>query len=267
MTDHYFYTPNFDMSKFYICILKKPGYALLHLAVFITQITAEENNEKWSILGSFGFESHYVVSGVKTANESFQPNIEVTRDFLTIGLWSNLPLIDDSDNFVDEHRIYASTGFLPYKLLTINLGGTYYWFPNDGSNPNRTREFNFSAAFDNLLNPAIQFNYDFDLEQTELILAFEHEWSLEKFIRNFSLNISTAFGYLRAEDSDSNQTPGTMADGYLYIELITNVNYSINHFSNISLGPRFATNNNGESRNIGGHMTHLWWGISASLTY
>ena len=251
------------MSKYSICLLKSITFG----TILITQVAATNTDKQWNAFGSIGFESDYVVSGVKAANESFQPNVEVSYNAFTAGIWSNLPLDNESGNFVDEHRIYAFWTFQPFDCLAIDAGGTHYSFPNDFSNPNRTNELNFLATFDEFLSPSFGFNYDFNLRQTELILAFEHEWSLEKLIRNLSLNASIAFGYLNAGDPDSDQTPGRIADSYLYIESILNIIYSVNDYSHISLGPRFATNNNGASRNIGGHETHLWWGASAAFSY
>ena len=139
------------MSKYNFYLIKIKTFISLSITLLFTQAAAVNNNkQQWNALGSIGFESHYVVSGVKAADESFQPNAEAAYSGFTIGLWSNLPLDNESGTFVDEHRIYAFWTFQPTKRLTVDAGGTYYWFPNDFSNPNRTREFNFLATF--LLN-------------------------------------------------------------------------------------------------------------------
>jgi hypothetical protein len=219
------------------------------------------------------FASMYVTSGAQGAYASLQPNIELEYYGFYAGIWANLPFDSQPNNpngpFNDEYDIYAGygIGLLEDDLLTASLGGTYYWYPESGSTPNRTWEINFGLIADVFLTPGIEVNYDFNLKQLELIIVSSYDYDLSPYtVDGLGVSVGAAFGYLQAEDADSDQVPGTPQDSYFYVELALDLTWAYNDNFLVYAGPRFSTNDNGAS-NLAGRATNVWWGVGANLSF
>lgn len=220
-----------------------------------------------------GYESMYVSSGAQAAYGSFQSSVELGYAGFTASLWANNPLDTQRSNpagpFSPEYRIYGGyeTGITDW--LSASAGFTYYFYTEKGAVPNRTRELNVALGFDLPIETALEYNYDFDLQQHEIALVLGYEYMLDEVlpIKGFSLAAAAAVGYLHADKPESDQGPANQpSDGYTYFQSALDVVYT--HKSSVRLyaGPRFATNNNGSS-NIAGRETNVWWGCGASIAF
>lgn len=220
--------------------------------------------EGFSISTALGFESEYVSSGAFGAHESLQPALEIAYREFAFGWFMNNPIDDDNN---DEHDFWASYTRELCEYSELTVGVTYYLYPKTGSTPNRTREFNLSFAYDTFLNPELAFNHDFDLEQTEWVLAVSHSFVLDSICPRLNLETGVAVGYLNAEDADSDQVAGKTQNGYAYAEANVDLVYAIKDNLTFSFGPRVATNNDGKINNVGKHESRLWWGTQLSATW
>ena len=182
-------------------------------------------------------------------------------------MFSHLPINDEANTYRDRYDMSIAYAFDVYEAVTLSLGGSYYWYPELGSNPNRTREVNVGLEWDTFLSPTLAYNYDFDLDQSELILGGSYAWMLESISSDLGLETSAAVAYFYSADPDSDQTPGQSADGYFYGEAAADFTHPLGDRLLFSIGPRVSTNNNGTPKNNGGHESHLWLGTSVTAEF
>lgn len=216
---------------------------------------------------AIGYESQDMQSGVEAANHSLFPLLELYYHTFSFAALGRLPMDNDNNTFQDRYDFSLATSHELTETAAVAIGATYYWYPDKGANPNRTREFNFEVAFDYLLEPSVIFNYDIDLEQSEIILAAGHTVPLDFVHHKLELALAAEVAYLQADDPDSDQTVGKSPNGYAFAGAQADFLYHITESATFSIGSRVATNNDGQSNNPGGHETNFWVGSSLSVTF
>lgn len=222
---------------------------------------------------SIGYESMYVSSGAQAAYASLQPSIELGYMGFTAGMWANNPLDSQQNNpngpFNAEYQFFITYSLQTTDWLHLDLGFTYYLFPEQGSTPNRTRELNFALVFDVFLSPTLAYNYDFDLRQNEVALTLEHEQSLSQWLpfEGLSVGAFATLGYINTGRPESDQGPdGQTSQDYIYGEIAVDFIYTYKENIRFYAGPRFASNGNGEN-NLAGRNNNFWWGIGSSIEF
>lgn len=223
--------------------------------------------KQWSGYISSGVESQFMESGARTANSVIISEAELSYKNLSAGVTAQNPVKKQNNQFFDKYNLYSFYTWNVSEIISLDTGGTYYWYPKNGATPNRTREINLNLAFDYFLSPSIGYNYDTDLLQHEVVLGSEYTLSLEKMLPGLAFVPSMSIGYLHADDPDSNQVAGKTPDGYVYVESVNNLTYTFNNSWNVAVGPRFSTNNNGKNKNLGGHSSHVWWGATLTTEF
>lgn len=125
-----------------------------------------------SVTTTWAYESAYVFRGVQFAENSFQPDINVSYGGWNAGAWVNLPIGDDNVSYGDELDLYGSYSFQATELIGASVGITYYAFPDassgffdayeedsgDGAN---TVEIFASASFAAPFGPSLTVYHDF----------------------------------------------------------------------------------------------------------
>jgi len=225
-----------------------------------TAASSAASLEEVSVEGSFGYVTKYVTSGAQAAEDSFQPEVVLGYENWSAGVWANLA-VENRDNYGDEYNFFIAYAHPLSEKLEASAGLTYYYFPQDYAVPSRTRELNLGLAADYPGAPALYFNYDLDLEQSEIGIEAGHAWEIAD---GWTFELGAAIGYLHADDADSDQVPGSPSDGYAYAEAAANLVYTINDSLALTAGPRFAINNNGDG-NMNGDEDDFWFG--AMLTW
>lgn len=224
-------------------------------------------NDNFTYSIGLGFESMYVCSGNQLAYSTFVP--EVALDYRGIYFVATAFMPFKTDYYKNEYNLSLGYALEIEEIVTLSVGGTYYWFPDDNSGISRTRELNTSVTANVLLSPTLVFNYDFDLQQREFILELSHTFDLSSLtgVEGLGIDAYGCYGYLNADDATAGTTTPKEKDGYGYVQLAANVVYEVNDALSLYAGPRFAYNNNGKDKNMNENGSKVWFGLGASWSY
>ena len=124
--------------------------------------------------------SDYVFRGVSLADTAVQPYVEASVGNFTVGAWASTGFGDTSVAAADEIDLYASYSVPLESSLSLDLGVTYYHYPQGGglfsTNDGASGSYEFSAAlgFDAPLAPSVAAYYDVTLEAFTLEGAIGH---------------------------------------------------------------------------------------------
>jgi len=263
-----------------IATLAAAGAATASYADFLSDL---------SISGTFDFETQYVFRASKLASQSFQPSVEfgypVIGGDLYAGVWTNQPIANaqaptglpgqiaqiPQGNEID---FYAGYAYPVTDIFTLDLGATYYWypeaasgigapffppFPTGGGAINHTTEVYFGVSADVLLSPAVYFYYDFDLEQTLIEFSIGYSLDLGEYLGAEGLSFDTGayLGILNTGDTSGgaatnfilNPLPGGGSgyeNGYTYGGVTGDLVYAFNENVSGSIGVRWSINNDGD---------------------
>ncbi len=204
---------------------------------------------------SFAYESEYVFRGVQFADSSFQPSVEISYNSFNIGTWLNTPIVDPGAQFLNEVDFHGGFGFDLGEQLSLDIGLTYYWFPEEPSADLRTHEVFFGLGFDLAANPEIYFYYDFDLDTFTIEGALGHSIALGQSPDSpASVDFGAYLGYVSPRSEDSGFYYGGTAD----------LTYAFTPNASISFGIRTSGIENGISN---GRTGNFWWSISFSTGF
>ncbi len=199
---------------------------------------------------SFAYESEYVFRGVQFADESFQPSVEIGYGTFYIGTWVNTPIVDRDAQFLNEIDFYGGFGFDLGERLSLDIGLTYYWFPEEPSSDSQTREAFAGFVFDLPASPELYFFYDFDLDTFTIEAAVGHSISLGSSTDSpLSLDLGATLGYVHPKSGTSGAYYGGSAD----------LSYALSPNNSFSFGVRTSGIERGISN---GRTGNLWWGMS-----
>ncbi|MGF1485075.1 MAG: hypothetical protein ACFBZ8_12005 [Opitutales bacterium] len=264
--------------------------ATIALASSMVGITAQAqvpSLEDLSVSGSFVFESEYIFRGARLNSESFQPQVEfglpLYKGNLYAGVWTNLPISqnDSTGDIGNEVDPYIGFAMPVTDIITVDVGFTYFWFPEDPvtTGVDRTREVYVGIQADVadlvFVTPAVYFYYDFDLEQTLVEGSLGYTLDLEDIagVPGVAIDLAAYVGWLQTDDTSAGQGGGGSENGYVYGGGSADLVYSLNENIAFSLGVRAAANNDGDDPgNVGpanglGSSQSFWWGGSASFSY
>ncbi len=233
--------------------------------------------------GTFDFESQYVFRSIKLSGPSFQPGLEVGYPVLGgdlyAGMWAAVPVTADRslltfpNDRINEVDFYIGYAYPVTDMFTVDVGFTYYWYPNMPANfgIGQSREIYAGVSADVLLSPAVYFYYDFDYEQTVLEFSVGYSLDLAEYagVNGLSLDLGAYFGLLNASNADP--LGAKRNDGYSYGGGTADLIYAISENLAVSVGMRVSHNNEGQqsqlnSMNRGGE-TQFWWGASVGFAY
>ncbi|MBI1364624.1 MAG: hypothetical protein GC153_01530 [Alphaproteobacteria bacterium] len=196
-----------------------------------------------TISTTVGFETRYVFRGVQLADFSAQPAVTVGYKGFYGGAWFNLPVAENTAWVTPGLREMDLNGGYSAELnkfVTVDIGLTYYTYPQlasgffdvyeedkSGLGANTLEPyigFSFSAP----LSPSIYFYHDVYLDTTTFQGGVSHSFPLEG---KFSLDLSGALGYV------IDDTPGT---DYLYGSASANVSYPLTDNASFYVGARYG---------------------------
>ena len=141
------------------------------LALSLTAMsTACFAGDDLSVSVTVDYVTDYVFRGVSLADTAIQPGVEVSKGDFTVGGWYSTGIGDTSIAALDEFDLYADYGFSLSEAVSLNVGATYYHYPQGGSflqtkdGAAGTYEVYASLGFDTALSPTVTAYYDFTLE-------------------------------------------------------------------------------------------------------
>lgn len=205
----------------------------------------------------FAFESEYSFRGSKLGGPSLQPGMEIGVKDAYFGTWMSMPLNRGrimggaEENEVD---FYAGYVFALNDMVELDIGYTYYWFPDGGGSE---REPYIGAAFDVFLDPAIYLFYETEGEIFTAELSGGYAFDLEEIgLAGFELDLGAYLGFIADTDE---------SEDYFYYGLSADVVYALNEVTTFSIGPRLAGNSDDD---LGGEpQQQLWWGTAVSMAF
>ena len=197
-----------------------------------------------SISGTFAYESEYVFRGLQFADESFQPSVEigypVADGNIYAGIWVNDPISAGNGNAqggTQEIDFYGGFAY-PIDVVTLDVGFTYYWFPQNetsggdtfkvddfkdfvagdqdefaAANIDQTQEVFIGASAeipDFPVSPALYFYYDFALEAVTVEASVGYSYDLGEAVGvdGIAIDTSAYVGVVDANDANGNLDSG-----------------------------------------------------------
>lgn len=144
--------------------------ALLSTAAFAPTAFAQDV----SVSTSVDFVTEYIFRGTQLGETSIQPGVEVSVGDFTVGGWFSTGVGETSVFAGDEFDLYASYSVGLSDLVGLDVGATYYHYPQGGSffetedgNAGSYEVF-AGLSFDTVFAPSVTAYYDFTLESFTL---------------------------------------------------------------------------------------------------
>ena len=106
--------------------MKKLILILAAAAAGLSLRAEEAAASSYSVTVDFPYASKYVFRGVQYAKQSLQPSVEVATGNFTIGIWTNQPITDNTDNELD---FYAGFGIPLNDAWKVDAGVCLYYYP------------------------------------------------------------------------------------------------------------------------------------------
>ena len=227
----------------------------IKILAFVTVILLCVGNlfAQLSISSTFAFESEYVFRGVQFADESFQPSVELSHGGFYIGTWVNQPIVDPGAAFLNEVDFYGGYGFSLGEVISVDIGATYYWFPEEPTSADETREPFIGLSADVLFTPTVYFYYDFDLDTFTAELSASHSIELSDTLEGSTLDIGIYGGFV---------VPDTGGGDYNYFGGSIDWGYAFTEYASFSIGIRFTATDISAARD-----SNFWWGAGFSAGF
>lgn len=236
--------------------MKKNLFALG--AAALMAVPALSAQDELSVTSSLALESSYMFRGVKLAEITYFPSVDVAYGNAYAGLWAALPTDTDESNEVD---LYAGYGFALSDLVSLDVGLTYYNYPSADDVPgviDETLEFYAGVAFDAPLSPSVYVYYDKDLE----VLTFEGSagYSFE-LAEDVTFDLSGAIGYATSDEDGY--------EDYSYAVATAGFSYTINDAASVSIYGSYsvASEDYDATSDWKADDNELWFGVSVSTGF
>ena len=212
-------------------------------------VASAANAQDLSITSTVGYESVYVFRGVELADDIFHGSVDLSYADFYAGIWTAQPITGSQANEVD---FYAGYGFAISDLVSLDVGGTLYYYPEAGSGDETTFEAYIGAAFDVMLSPAAYLYYDFDLEIITLEASAGYSIPLSDAT---SFDLGAYAGYQNAGDSDNyNFDDSPEGDQHWYTGATAEVSYSFSENASGAIGIRATLSDQADDE--------FYWGAS-----
>lgn len=165
--------------------MKKFTFAAALLAATAMAPTAFAQDSEISVSTGVDYVSQYVFRGVSFADDAVQPYAELSYGDFTVGGWFSTGVGENSIAAGDEIDLYAGYSVPLNSSISLDLGATYYHFPQGGSffstdgGSAGTYEVSASVGFGDVpLSPAVTAYYDFTLEAFTLAGDVSHSFAI-----------------------------------------------------------------------------------------
>lgn len=222
------------------------------------------------------FESRYVFRGVQYAETSMQPAVTLKKGGFRLGAWFNLPVGDD-DNVVpangEELDLVIGYSAPLSDLVTIDVGLTYYVFPEamsgfgdfyeedgDGLGINTLEPF-VGFSFAAPLAPSIYFYRDFMYDTFTVQGAVNHSFPVSG---KLSFDLGATLGYVIDDAGGEDYVYGVASAGFsLPLSDAAKATAGVRYGgSDIPGGSLVDDSVAGTTKSDG-----LWWGVGLSVSF
>ncbi|NRA27948.1 MAG: hypothetical protein HRU10_11960 [Opitutales bacterium] len=215
-------------------------------AIVAAFAVASASAQELSISTTVGYESTYIFRGAELADDIFHGSVDFAYGDFYAGIWTAQPITESQANEID---FYAGYGVAVSDLVSLDFGGTIYYYPEAGSGDESTFEAYIGAAFDVLASPAIYVYYDFDLEWVTVEGSVGYSIPLSE---EASFDLGGYIGYIDGDDIDGGYYVGATAD----------ISYTFTDYASGSIGIRVSDLDD----DLGGDG-EFYWGASFSAGF
>jgi len=213
------------------------------------------------------FESEYIFRGFQEGRRVYQSSVDAALPMgagtLYTEAWGSFPVQGAAQGWNELNLIAGYS--VPVELVNIDVGFTYYWFPERGfiADRNREKEVYVGVGFDTILNPEIYVFHNFSIDAWIVEASIGHNYPLDEVL---SLDLRAKAGTAKASDMNSDQSPGKPSESWNYYQLSADLVYALNEITTLSVGGRFAKIQ-GEPADYTPSTDQLWWGGSISMAF
>lgn len=209
--------------------MKKIAALLLAAATSLASLNAQAESS-YNITVDFPFVSEYVFRGIKFADESIQPSIELAVDDFYIGMWTSQPV---SDNIANEFDFYLGYGVALNDTWSVDFGATYYYYPETPSGDEQFEPYvGLAGDLGSGFSGSAYYYYETEFEVSTFQFDLGYSVAIDD---SSSLDLGATYGYVTASGGGD----------YSYYGVSGTFNYALNDNSGIYAGVVYADNDIG----------------------
>lgn len=208
------------------------------------------------------YESENVIWGTKTAQETFLPEfVWLGPLFGGEGYTSVKGIIPLQSGATQQMFIYGGWRYNLTPKFDIDIGGNIVLATNQNYGPGIPTPWGsgwsdrgtvyLGIIGDFFMHPSVYFDYDFMLDQKNVLLGIQQDWDLHEELglpEGLELDFQARFGWLSANawlGNGRTPTGNQWRNGYVYATTQLDLIYHITEALSTSVGVRYAWNNDG----------------------
>lgn len=250
--------------------MKHLTFAAALLAATAIAPTAFAQDSDLSVSTGVDYVTDYVFRGVSFGGASVQPYVEASVGNFTVGGWFSTGIGESSIINGDEFDLYAGYSVPLDGSISLDLGATYYHFPQGGSflstkdGNSGSYEVSASVGFGDVpLAPSVSAYYDFTFEALTLEASVGHSFAIGD-AQSFDLGLTG--GLVDADGGSYEWATASASVGHSFTDDVSayiGANYSVNSeklLQGVTLDVDNATTDSPES-NL------LWFGAGVSAGF
>ncbi len=219
--------------------MKKIALILAALSVGAA-LHAQDPRSSYAVTSDFTYTSDYVFRGIKQADDSLQPSVEIAYGDYYVGFWTNQPVKRHQD---DELDFYGGYKYRLSPNISLEAVGTYYWYPEaKGPLTRHSYEAGLGATYTlRGITTSLYYYRDFKLDANTLQGSVGYSFPLEAI--GASVDVSLTAGTVDANDWAPNSGVG-VKESYTYYGADVSVPYKLSDKATFTLGGHWAHNHN-----------------------
>jgi uncharacterized protein (TIGR02001 family) len=254
------------MKKIATILVALAGFAGLSISA-----SAQQPSSSYSITTDFSYTSQYVFRGLqRVKGDAFTPSLEGAVDNFYLGIWTMQPVTRyEGEGQNNEIDIYAGYKQKLTRALSVEVAGTYYWYPEavtvDGfMQTKRSYEFGARLTYANRgITASASGYYDFRLQALTGVGLIGYSFPIAKL--GTSIDMDFYLGAVDGRDWTPDAVGVKTRGSYNYYGFDINVPYHVTENATISAGLHYATNQNtSDALSIG---NKIWFTLGATMRF
>jgi uncharacterized protein (TIGR02001 family) len=204
--------------------MKKTALIVAALAAGSSALAQESS---YSVTLDFPYVSEYVFRGIGYQEDAVQPSIEFATGDFYAGIWTSLPV---SGNATNEFDFYAGYGLALDETWSLDLGATYYYYPQTPSGDEQFEPFiGLSGQVGGGVSTSVYVYYETEFKVFTYQGSLGYSMPLSDLV---SLDLSATLGRVDPDAGGS----------YTYWGLGSVLSYTLNDRAKAYAGLNYATN-------------------------
>jgi uncharacterized protein (TIGR02001 family) len=200
----------------------------LIVAALVAGSSVHAQQSSYSLTLDFPYVSEYVFRGISYQQDAVQPSIEFATGDFYAGIWTSLPV---SGNATNEFDFYAGYGLALSDTWALDLGATYYYYPQTPSDDEQFEPFiGITGQVGGGLSSSFYAYYETEFKVFTYQGSLGYSIPLSDLV---ALDLSATLGYV---DPDSG------SGSYTYWGLGSVLSYTLNDRAKAYVGLNYATN-------------------------